>query len=393
MQQQRSTPSNTMTNQPHSRRTGLIQLVLVVVFIVGAVLLSFLLKSTYTTPQERITTERVFVVQAQNISPVDHRVSFQATGIIEARNTVNIVPEVSGRVVSVYPDFFPGGSFTRNDVLFTLEPRDFELEVRRQKAEVTRAKTALDIETAESAAALSEWRQRHGDKQAPSLVARAPQLDEAKANLVSANASLENAQLNLARSQFILPFDGRVLSSDISPGQYITAGQSFGQVFDRTALEITASLTDQQLQWLLSTDTPDITISAHYLGEVKRYAGVLKRGVSSLNADTRFASVRFGFSEQVDTLLPGIFSQIEVLGPEIENVMILPVSALQANNVVWILDADRLTRWQPNIIYIDENRLIVEGLNRHITVVTNSVPGGIEGMRVQVAQIGTKDDA
>lgn len=386
-----------MSYKPKSKTAkltvGQIQLVLVIAFIIGSFLVSALLKSTYTPPGENKSADRVLVVEAVEIAPTSHLIAFETTGVIEARNSINIVPQVSGRVTSVHEGFFSGGSFEKGDTLFTIEPRDFELEVRRQKAEVARASTALELEEAESKAALEEWKQRNGSKKAPALVIRKPQLSEAKANLESAKALLENAELDLERSRFTLSFNGRVISSQISQDQYVQAGQSYGEVFDQAELEINASLEDTQLKWLMRADAPEITIRAEYLGEKREFQGILKRGVSALDAGTRFATVRFGFKERNDDLLPGIFSDIEVLGPNIEGVMVLPSSALQAQNTVWRLEGDQLKVWKPAIIYANENYLVVEGLDEPTKIVTTGVPGGTDGMRVKVADSLEKEGA
>src|SRR5690606_3237290 len=110
-----------------------------------------------------------------------------------------IVPEVSGRVVFVHAAFFEGGQFAAGEVLFKIDPRDFELEVARREAEVARAQTVLELAEAESSAALGEWKQIHGKRPAPDLVARKPQMAEAAATLKSARAQLEEAKLRLER--------------------------------------------------------------------------------------------------------------------------------------------------------------------------------------------------
>jgi RND family efflux transporter MFP subunit len=288
-------------------------------------------------------------------------------------------------VIAIHDGFFPGGAFNRDDVLFEIEPQDYGFNVRRLEAEVARARTALDLETAESEAAVEEWRLLNGDTPVPDLVARRPQLAEARALLQSAEAQLEDAQLDLHRTRFTLPFSGRVLSSDIAIGQYVSAGQAYGSVFDSTSLEIRASLIDRQLEWLLQAPDPTITISARYLGEESRYHGVLNRAASSLEASTRFATVYFGFSVPVDDLLPGVFTHINIKGRELQGISVLPLSALQARNVVWqVTDDNILVRLEPEIIYQDEDHIAVRGLGETVEIVTSRVAGATEGMHVRV---------
>ena len=90
---------------------GILQLMFVAAFIVGSLLISQLLKSKYQPPQRNAGGEMVIVGEAEVVSPASYRLRFTTTGIVEARTEIDIVPQVSGRVVTVAPDFDDGGTF------------------------------------------------------------------------------------------------------------------------------------------------------------------------------------------------------------------------------------------------------------------------------------------
>ncbi|MFT5702857.1 MAG: RND family efflux transporter MFP subunit [Rickettsiales bacterium] len=359
-----------------------IQLVAVIGFVIGALMISDSLKSNHDIAKNDRTSDRVIFVENKIISPEKHRVSFETTGNVEARGEIEIVAQVGGRIVDVHESFFSGGNFKKDEVLFQIDPRDFEFEVSNLEAQVAKAQTVLELEIAESKAALFEWKQINNDKKAPKLVAREPQLAEAKSNLKSAKASLGNAKLNLERTKFTLPFDGKVLDSSVALGGYISAGQSYGTVFDINSLEVRASLEDNKLRWLLGTNNPEITISTTYLGQTKEYQGKLKRSASSLNTATRFATVRFGFLEEIDDLLPGVFADIKIRGQQIDNVLLIDPSALQDQSTIWAIENDKLVKIEPEIIYSNSNYFVIKAENKEINVVISRLSGVSEGMKV-----------
>jgi RND family efflux transporter MFP subunit len=381
---------------------GLIQLGVVITFIGGAFIVSSLLQTQKPSLHNNGNGERAIFVETQDITPAPYRIEFDATGTIETRANVTIVPQVSGRIINVNPQFFEGGLFKKGDVLFEVEPRDFEIEVQRFEADLARAKTALNIEKAESNAALEEWRLLNGDKAAPSLVSRDPQRAEAKANLKSAQAQLENAQLDLERTRYILPFDGRVISSAISEGQYVAQGQEYGSVFDLSGYEVHAFLEDQKLEWLLTTEALDIEISVDYLGATQSYTGLLKRGAATLNAQTRFAQVSFGLEGDTRDLIPGIFATIRIKGDTINNIALLPASALQKGNVVWLVTADdTLTKITPEIVYNNGTHIALSNITGTTRIVTSKAAGALEGAKTIINNVdseselndeGTKDE-
>ena len=287
--------------------------------------------------------------------------------------------------------FLEGASFLAGEVLFQIDHRDFQLEAQRLDAEVARAHTALDLEKAESNAALEEWKIVHPKKQAPDLVLRKPQLDESRANLKSAEAQYEKAQLNLERTIFVLPFNGTVLESNVSAGQQLSVGQSYGKVFDKKSLEVRASLQDQKLKWLLRSKQPSITFHATYLGETKTYKGVLKRAAAALDTSTRFATVRFGFEDSAEALLPGVFVDVDVKGMQFDQVMLLPPSAIQVGGVVWIEKKGILHKWVPEVIYVEDKYVAVKGTPSPLNIVVNRVTGGFDGMKVRaLSKVATK---
>lgn len=363
---------------------GIMQLILVIAFVAGSFIISGMLKANKKPLGERAAETRVLFADTQLISPAPYRIAFQTTGVVAARSNISVVPQVGGKVVSVNEKFFEGGSFEADEILFEIEPLDFELEIKRLESTVAQARTAFNLEEAEAKAAEAEWKQINGDKPVPYLVARKPQKAEAWANLKAAKAQLENAQLDLQRAKFSLPFAGRVLSANLEIGQVISAGQSYGSVYDAQNLEVQTSLKDDQLNWLLKSETPDITIEYKHLGQIKSVKGIIKRGVSSLNNQTRFASVSIGFADIPMDIVPGVFVDLDIKGPTLENTLTIPSTAMQKGQVIWSVDdSNTLQKFNTDILFSSDAYFVTDAQNGPITIVTSKMPGAIEGMTIK----------
>lgn len=370
---------------------GLIQFGLVFAFIAASLTISFALKPQKSQIQSSNAQERVLIVETQNINPQSYQIEFEATGNVGVRSEIGIVPQVSGRVVSIDDNFFAGGSFEAGALLFQIDLRDFDLEVERLEAEVARARTAFNLEEAESKAAVEEWKILNGKKEPPRLVARKPQMEEAWANLKAAKAQLENAKLDLERASFSFPFNGRVLSSNLEQGQYVSAGQNYGNVFDFRSLEIRASLKDRELTWLLDNENPEISIIIDKNNSAKTYKGKLNRAAASLNELTRFATVSFGFESEVDDLLPGVFARIKIKSKNMDDIAVLPASALQKDGIIWVLEDDgTLKSHRPEIIYSTDEKIITKGFGDNKKLVTSRVSGATDGMKAKAATTENK---
>lgn len=367
------------------RKTGRLQFILVIIFIGIGIAISQALKNSYQPPAMHSPTNRVLMVETAEVSPQNLAAIFTTSGVVEARSSIQIVPEISGRVIDVHEAFFDGGAFAAGETLFTIDPRDFTQAVAQRQAEVDKLQAALDLSNAEVSAAVANWKRVNGDRAIPPLVAKEPQLKQAQAQLKAAEAQLQTAKLNLQRTQFSLPFNGRVLTSNVSAGQFITAGQSYGVVFDSNTLEVTASLEEQQLEWLINAEHPIISVYGNHLGRAFNYQGIVKRGAASLDPDTRFATVRFGIAQMDADLIPGVFAQIHVRGQQLQNVVELPSSSVQSQGIVWRVVDDRLVRWQPKVLYSHDDKVVVKAdTTESFRVVTSRISGATEGMPVGV---------
>ena len=363
---------------------GLVQLVLVLLFLVGAVVISRVMVTSYRPPQAATGEAFTFAVSTVSARPQTERLTFHTTGTVEVPAEVNVVPQVSGRVISVHPDFLVGGTFGAGEILFEIDPRDFELEVERALADVARARTTLELEQANAAAARTEWAMLHGETPPPTLVAREPQLAEAQAGLKSAEALLATAELALERTRYALPAAGRVIESRLAPGQFISAGQSFGTVFYPRDLEVEASLGRDQQAWLESAAAVEVTIRSGTGLTQQTYAGRLARRAATIERQTRFAPVRFGFQNPPQALLPGAFVAVEVKGPEFANALRLPATAEQTDGTIWHLDAeDHLRRVDGAVVYRDAETLLLTGIARPLDVVTSRLSGITDGAQAR----------
>jgi membrane fusion protein, multidrug efflux system len=324
------------------------------------------------------------------ISPQSHRLLFNATGTVQTRAYTGIVPQVSGRVVYIDENAFPGGLFTPETVLFRIEEEDYLNALDRMQAEVARAGTQLQLQQAASEAALEEWRELNPDIPAPPLVAETPQLEEAQANLRAAQAGLRAARLDLARTTFRLPFVGRMIDIQLEQGQYAVAGQSYGQAYRVASLEIDVPLPERHLRWLLEAAEPRIQVSSTLNALNGRvHDAFIKRVAANVDAQTRFARVILGLHEAVPDLVPDVFVNVDFVGPERRNVWVLPLETMQAENLIWgVGPENRLYSIRPRVVQIAATHAVAESDGTTIRVVRGSLPQATEGMQVRLSDEG-----
>ncbi|MBV1887290.1 MAG: efflux RND transporter periplasmic adaptor subunit, partial [Parvibaculaceae bacterium] len=330
-------------SKEEGERLGYFQLVMVVVVLVGAVMITSFMGGENANLDRSEIEELAPLVATINVKPATHQIFVEGSGTVQTSADVNIVPQISGRIEWMNPDMRSGGRFAANEVVFRVEPIEYKLAVQNQQANVASAQTEWELERAEGNAAAAEWKQINADEAIPALVARKPQIRQALASLNSAKASLANAKLDLSRTKFSFPFAGRVRSSTVEVGQYVSAGQSYGTVYSLEGLEIEVPLADKDLQWFDPEGNTKAVVSTTYLGRTYELSAHVARTGAELNEQTRFSTVIVRL-DQPDTqtekdrrsyLLPGVFVNVRFFGPEVEDIYAVPAEAFQENNTLW----------------------------------------------------------
>lgn len=362
-----------------------VQLILVVAFLIAMVFISRSIgKSNQPIQQSDVKSEGM-IVETISIAPIDEQLKITTTGTVQVRNNIDIITQVSGRVIAVNENFKDGGTFEANTVLFKIEPTDYNNNIRRLQAEVEKAQTGLALQEAEAISAIEEW-QTLNSIPAPDLVARKPQMDQAQAQLKSARAQLSNARLDLSRTKFELPFSGRVVRSNVEVGQYVQAGQSYGTLYARDSLEISVPVQDSLLQWF-NPGTSQAIIQTRYRGVDIQMQGDIARVSGELDSETRFASlIVIPKDDEWIKLIPGVFVDVTLVGPVIEKLWRVPNDVLQEGQKIWAVDQnDLLQKIEPQILNIGENETLILSKGQSARLVKGMIDGAADGIKVRVA--------
>ncbi len=149
-EQEKSATSHEAVNSRQQVVRGYLQTGLVVVFLLGGMAANSVLKNT----KEELNVAAVgdTVVSVSTVSPEVRNVPLRIaeTGTIQARNSIQLSPQVSGRVVAVSSNLASGGYFTAGETLFTLDDADYQASLNRALAEQASARADLSVERAEA---------------------------------------------------------------------------------------------------------------------------------------------------------------------------------------------------------------------------------------------------
>ncbi len=329
--------------------------------------------------------------------------SVSTQGTVAPRTQIELVPEVSGRIVEVAAFFNSGGFFSADEVLVQIDPRDYQLAVATADAEVAQAKVALVREQAEADVARREWKNLRGGAP-PALVAREPQLAEARARLAAAEANLERKRLDLERTTLRASFDGRVREESADVGQFVERGKPIAQVYSVDVAEIRLPIANDEIAYLdLPLDRlsageetgPAVTISAEFAGSTHEWLGRIARTEGEVDPLSRMVHVVAAVDDpygrraeqQRTPLAVGMFVSARIEGRTIDAAYVLPSVALRGSDRVAVVDADNRLRYRKVTVLrsLREEVVISSGLSDGDVVCISPLDAVVDGMLVRVA--------
>jgi RND family efflux transporter MFP subunit len=339
------------------------------------------------------------LVRVVEVVPKTVQLSTWTHGTVMPRTESDLVPEVDGRVVEISPSLVSGGFFDKGDVLLRIETLDYEVALEQARAGLARADS--DLQNA-----------RRTHKRQQDLVSRGATSDSqrddalnrvriAAATLREAHALLSRAERDLARTDIVAPYDGRVRSERIDVGQFVKRGTAVGTIYAIDFAEVRLPIHDAELAYL---DLPlaqgqdgaasvPVTLRARFAGADHQWHGEVVRTEGELDPNTRMVNVVARVPEPYVSrngrppLAVGLFVEVEIQGQIFPDLVVLPRLALRGERQVLVVDhASRLHFRDVEVFRrTNEEVYISGGLQRGERVCISPLQNTRDGMLVRLA--------
>ncbi|MEM0953072.1 MAG: efflux RND transporter periplasmic adaptor subunit [Pseudomonadota bacterium] len=317
-------------------------------------------------------------------------------GTVLPRTESELVPEVSGRIVEISPTMVSGGFFNKGDTLVKIDPLNYEVALEQALANQSSAESELDNAKRASARVQDlATRQSASQSERDDAVNR---VSIAEATLRDATARVARAERDLERTEIHAPYDGRVRSERIDIGQFVDRGASIASLYATDIAEVRLPIHDDELRFLQlplaqseNPVQPAVVLRARFGGEMHSWEGKVVRTEGELDPKTRMINViaqvasPYALVENRPPLAVGLFVEAEIIGKQVENVVILPRDALQQDDRVYVIDADNRLEFRDVTVLrmLDDEVYIASGIERGERVCLSSLDVAIEGMSVQ----------
>jgi membrane fusion protein, multidrug efflux system len=324
------------------------------------------------------------------------------TGRFTALETVEIRARVSGFIDSVH--FQEGQIVKKDDLLFVIDQRPYQIAVELAKADIQRAQAKLDIATDDVNRATPLVQSKTLTER--EFDTRQSVQRDAAGQLASANAALKQAQLNLEWTEVRAPIAGRISDKRVDAGNLITGGQTGATLLsvivsiDPIHFVFDGSETDF-LHYLRlaaagtrpsSRDAPN-PVAVRLADEMEfTHVGRMDFVDNAINPKTGTIRARAIFDNKDGFLTPGFFGRVRLFGGTHDGLLI-PDGAIasdQASKIVFTVADDGTVGTKRVELgpIIDGLRVVRFGLAPTDRLVIDGLPRARPGQKV-TAEDGT----
>lgn len=300
-------------------------------------------------------------------------VRLDALGNVAPIASVAIKARVDTAIMAVH--FRDGAHVNKGDLLFTLDGRQIEADMKRYQAVIDGAQATLEQAQRDV--------QRYSDlvaKNATPIVTlnnAQTTVNVSRATAESNRAQLENLKVQLDFCQIRAPISGRISMANVKVGNFVRQADLTPMATINQMAPVYVSFTVPQknlpdIRQAIAAETA--TVQAAVPGEEKRAVGQVSMIENTVDTATGMATIRATMPNTDELLWPGTLVTVEMTLRE-EDAVVVPSSAVQvsqAGRFVFVVK-DGVAKVQKVTIerQFGGETVITSGLNGGETVVTD----------------------
>ncbi|MDX1406127.1 MAG: efflux RND transporter periplasmic adaptor subunit [Woeseiaceae bacterium] len=375
----------------------------------GALLIAIIIRLNPPESEQRQPfSGPMMTVETRVVAETDYPVMLESYGTVQPRTRSILVAQVGGQIVSVNENVRNGGFFEEGDVLAKIDPRDYEADVRIAEATLMDARQALAEAEARTNQAKEDWARLGNTGEAPELVLRIPQLEAAKAKVISAESALRKAQLDLERTNIVAPFAGRVLRKLVDVGQVVSPNTQLAEIYATDYVEIRLPLRNRDLPFInlpesyrfaeVSRANQNQVDIRSDLGGEESWDAVLVRTEGAIDETARqlhvIAQIDDPFGRRNEDQTPikiGQYVTARLEGKTIADALVIPNNTIYQGSYVYIVEDGILRRRDIEIAWQNDVEAIISaGLEAGDMLVLTPLGQVTSGIRVSV--VGERGD-
>ncbi len=328
--------------------------------------------------QQKAAEPQATLVKSMQVIKRDTPLVYDYTGFVQAQQEMELKAQVSGQITGKY--FNGGDTVQQGQVLYTIDPRTYRANLLQAQANLANARAALATASVDADRYTKLYEQNAVSKQTldNAIMAR----DQAQASVNAQEALLENAQIDMSETNVTAPFTGRIDTTALEVGNYVTDGQTTMATISNTdPVFVEFSIAEPEYLKLANSavergEAAPLENLSIVLSDGSTYdlPGRIAEVNRALTNNTGTLTIKALFDNPNRVLLPGMFAHVQATAGTRQNALLIPqraVTELMYKKFVYVIGADNKVEMREVTLGPRVGRLwmVESGLNGDETIV------------------------
>lgn len=308
-----------------------------------------------------------------------------STGRVVSTNSITISSEVQGKITN--KSFLKKGTkIKKGNIIFSVQNTDLQLLVNAKKSRIMSliSSNLADIEL-DLPNEYEKWKnyfnQINIEKNLPTL----PKTNSTKEknfivsrSILSEYLSIKSDEEKLKKFIVIAPYDGIITRSYTDIGAFINPGSPIIDFIREDEMEVELSVSISEIDLINLNDTVLLFNNGN------TFNGKIIRKSEFVNSNTQNVSVFASINNNNEKLFSGMYVDATILNKSSEKLVKLPRRSLFDKNKAFIIDNENKLKIQRlNIIFYQDNHVIIDNLKNGTVIVKEPLIGEKEGTEVK----------
>jgi len=271
-------------------------------------------------------------------------ITVNALGTVTSLANVTVRTQIAGQLTEVA--FTEGQNVTQGDFLAQVDPRPYQLALAQAQGQLQRDQALLQTARTDLKRYQTLMKQDSIAKQ--QLDTQASLVKQYEGAIAIDQAQVDSANLNLTYCHIVAPVSGRVGLRQVDQGNYVQTGDANGivTITQTQPISVIFSVPEDNLPSIMKRLAAGATlpVTAYDRSQSKVLAkGELTTVDNTIDPTTGTFKIRAKFDNEDSALYPNQFVNAQLLVDTLENVIILPSSAIQRGSpgtFVYVINAD-----------------------------------------------------
>jgi multidrug efflux pump subunit AcrA (membrane-fusion protein) len=355
-------------------------LILTIAYFASSLILSLKEK------EEISFTETEKLVSVVIVNNTKNPVEITADGRIKSLNKIDIFSEVQGKINFNNNKFKKGEIFNKDEVIFSINSEEFLSSVKQARSELQNniAKVLPDIKM-DFSNNFSNWDLyfKNFDVNKNIIDLPTPMSDKEKYYLVGKGIEalfFKTKSLEKRLKKYIItaPFSGTISKTNISEGSLVSPGIPMGTFISNENFEVTFNIPSKYSGNISANQKINFNINnREFIGKIDRVDTNIDDFSQTVGVHVKITGRDLMDGMYIETKIP-----LNILGEGFQ----ISRSVLFNDSYVYVVEGNnRVGMRKVDVIYYDDESVIISGLENNTKIISSNIPGIYKGMKIKTS--------